>query len=290
MRYSSLRFWNRTNRWISCLSRLGSHDTKAAVGMASTPPDPEDAIYEAAESEKIPPKPNFWMLKSFLEKRGVNTKLKSKDEWLKQYEQARAHLQEIKEDAEQVERSQDKPGLSAGEELPEWPNKIDPSSRKYNAEIDSAYQSEGSTEQVRCALRDPRSPSSADIALQSYRPECVIALIPGVDDPYYGGKGAIACSYSDDDNENYMLEPISNRLKLQPGEDGKVTLSFCWQDDGPSEVRRFTVCPLGEPGVKTDIRLGMKPLDKPTESSTKKDIDERDDEEVRDIGRVLRGS
>jgi len=232
--------------------------------MASTPPDPEDAIYEAAESETIPPKPNIWMLKRFLEARGVDIKLYTKDEWLKKYEQARAHLQEIKDDAEQVGRSQDKPGQSAGEKVPEWPKKIDPSSRKYDAEIDSAYQSEGSTD-------------------QNYRPECVIALVPGVEEVYYGGKAAIACSYSDDDNENYILEPISNRLKLQPGADGKVTLTFCWQDGGPSEVRKFNVRPLGEPGVKTDIRLGMKPLEERPESITKKDVDEGDEEEVQDI-------
>lgn len=112
----------------------------------------------------------------------------------------------------------------------------------------------------------------------------MIALVPGVEDPYYGGKAAIACSYSDDDSENYILEPICNRLKLQPGADGKVTLPFCWQDEGPSEVRRFIVCPLGEPGVTTDIRLGMKPLEERTESTTKRDMDEEDDEEVQDIG------
>jgi hypothetical protein len=252
--------------------------------MAPTPPDPEDAIYEAAESEKIPPKPNFWMLKVFLKARGVSTELYTKDEWLKKYEQARAHLQEIKDDAEQVGRSQDKPGQSTGENLPEWPKKIDPSSRKYDAEIDSAYQSEGSTDQVRCALHDSRSPSWVDTATQNYRPEVVIALVPGVEDTYYHGKAVIACSYSDDDDENYILEPICNRFKLQWGADRKVTLTFCWQDGGPSEVRTFNVRPLGEPGLETDIRLGMKPLEERTESATQKDVGEGDDEEVQDIG------
>lgn len=284
MRYSILRFRNRTNRWISSLSRLRNHDTQEAIGMASTPPNPEDAIYEAAESEKIPPNPNFWMLNRFLKIRGVNIELYTKDVWLQKYEQARAHLQEIEDDAEQLGRSQDKPGQSAGEKAPEWPKNIDPSSRKYDVEIDSAYQTEGSTDQVRCVLRDPRSPSCVEIATQNYRPECVIALVPGVEDTYYGGKAVIACSYSDDDNENYILQPICNRLKLLPGADGKVTLTFCWQDEGPSEVRRFTVRPLGEPEVKTDIRSGMKPLVEPTESNTKTDVDEEDDEEVRDIG------
>ena len=250
--------------------------------MAPTPPDPEDAIYEAAESEKIGPNPNIWMLKRFLKTRGVNIELYTEDVWLQKYEQARAHLQEIENDAAQLGRSQDKPGQSAGEKVPEWPKNIDPSSRKYDAEIDSAYQTEGSTDQVRCALRDPRSPSCVEIATQNCRPECVIALVPGLEDTYYGTKAAIACSYSDDDNENYILEPICNRLKLQPGADGKVTLTFCWQDEGPSEVRRFTVRPLGVPEVKTDIRFGMKPLVERTESKT--DIDEEDDEEVRDIG------
>ena len=164
MRYSIQRFRNRASRWISFLSRLCNYDTQEAIRMASTPPDPEDAIYEAAESEKIGPKPNFWMLKSFLKVRGVDTELFTKDEWLKKYGQARAYLQEIKDYAEQVGRSQDKPGQSAGEKVSEWPKKINPPSRKYDAEVDSAYQSEGSTDQVRCALRDPRSPSCVDIA------------------------------------------------------------------------------------------------------------------------------
>jgi hypothetical protein len=252
--------------------------------MASTPPDPEDAIYEAAGSETLPAKPNIWMLKEFLKARGVKTESYGKEEWLKKYEHARAHLQEKKESAEQLKRSQDKPVQSIGEKVPEWPKRIDPSSRKSGAEIDSAYQSDGSTDQVRCAVHDPRSPSYVDVTTQFYRPEIVIVLVPGLEDLYPRGKAAIACSYSDDDSENYILEPISQRLELQPGPDGKVPIPFCWHDGGPSEVRRFTVRPLGDPGVETDIRFGMKPLDERTESTTKKDSDEGDDEEVQDIG------
>lgn len=122
--------------------------------MASTPPDeppdPEEVIYEAAESGTIRQKPNIFMLKAFLEPRGVNLDLYTKKEWLQKYEQARAHLQEIKDAAEQVKRLQDKPGRSAGEKVQEWPDEIDTSSGKCAAEeIDSGY---GSANQVRYAL------------------------------------------------------------------------------------------------------------------------------------------
>ena len=122
--------------------------------MASTPPDeppdPEEVIYEAAESGTIPLKPNIFMLKAFLQSRGVNFDLYTKREWLQKYEQARAHLQEIKDAAEQVKRLQDKPGRSVREKVQEWPKEIDTSSVKCGAEeIDSGY---GSANQVRCTL------------------------------------------------------------------------------------------------------------------------------------------
>jgi hypothetical protein len=127
--------------------------------MAPIPPDepldPEEVIYEAAESGKIPPKPNIFMLKAFLEPRGVNFDLYTKEEWLQKYEQARAHLQEIKDAAEQVKRLQDKPRQNAGQKVQEWPKEIDSSSEKCGAEeIDSGY---GSANQVCYALRGTRS-------------------------------------------------------------------------------------------------------------------------------------
>lgn len=106
----------------------------------------------------------------------------------------------------------------------------------------------------------------------------MIALAPAAEE-YYGGKGAIACSYSEDDNDNYMLEGICKRLRLEREADGKVTLSFCWRPGGPSEERRFTVRPLGDPEVKTDLRLGMKPPEVRTGSTSQKDADEDEDED-----------
>jgi hypothetical protein len=144
---------------------LGNYDAQEAIKMVSKPPNPEDAIYEAAESDKIPPKPNFWMLKVFLKKRKVNLGLYTSDVWLQKYEQACAHLQEIEDDAESVSQSQDKPGQSAGEKGPEWPKTIDTSSGKDDAEeIDSAYHSECSADQVRCTLRGTRSRHHIDFA------------------------------------------------------------------------------------------------------------------------------
>jgi hypothetical protein len=100
-----------------------------------------------------------------------------------------------------------------------------------------------------------------------------------------------------------MLKGICERLKLEQEADGKVTLSFCWRSGGPSEVRRFIVRPLGDPEVKTDIRLGMAPLEVRTESTSEKDADEDEDvdedadedgdededgdDEVQDIGTPL---
>jgi hypothetical protein len=106
----------------------------------------------------------------------------------------------------------------------------------------------------------------------------VIALAPAAEE-YCGGIGAVSCSYSEDDNDNYMLEGICKRLKLEREADGKVTLNFCWRLGGPSEERRFTVRPLGDPEVEADLRLGMKRPEVRTESTSRKDADEDEDEE-----------
>jgi hypothetical protein len=71
-----------------------------------------------------------------------------------------------------------------------------------------------------------------------------------------------------------MSPVISKRLKLQPGEDGKVALTFLWRDGGQSDIRRFSIRPAKE--MEADIRFGMKH----EEENTKMDMEEADDDPI----------
>lgn len=74
------------------------------------------------------------------------------------------------------------------------------------------------------------------------------------------GKAALLCSYSEDDDKNYIAPPIFKRLTGREGVYGPVTLNFVVRDGGQSSYRKFIVQDRTINGeeFKTDIRFGMK--------------------------------
>jgi hypothetical protein len=103
-------------------------------------------------------------------------------------------------------------------------------------------------------------------------------LVPGHDD-FPDGKAAFLCSYSDDDDQNYITETFARRrLKVSEGADGKVVLTFAWTFDRQSEARKFNIVPDCE--IDKDVRLGMKCL----EENQNLPIDNGDDEAVSEMG------
>jgi hypothetical protein len=118
--------------------------------MASTSIDPEEVIYEAAASTKIPPKANWYMVRSFLEGTGVDVGLHTPKKWMEMFSDARISLDEIKRDGERAgRRVLDKAPQGAPEKVAEWKASMDQSTRKSDAvSIDSGYNSECSQDQV----------------------------------------------------------------------------------------------------------------------------------------------
>jgi hypothetical protein len=87
---------------------------------------------------------------------------------------------------------------------------------------------------------------------------------------YIDGKAALFCSYDEDDDQNYIAPPTFKRLKIRKGADGKVTLTFIVGDGGQSSYRKFLVQDRTMNGeqIKSDIRFGMKPLEKSAEAKS----------------------
>jgi hypothetical protein len=89
------------------------------------------------------------------------------------------------------------------------------------------------------------------------RPDIGIFLVPGHEE-FLDGKAALLCSYSDEDDQNYITETVARRLKVPEDPDGKVALTFARTSESQSEVRKFNIVPNHE--IASDVKFGMKPL------------------------------
>jgi hypothetical protein len=122
--------------------------------MASTSLDDDEVteiIYEAADSPAVYANPMWLVLRKFLEARGVDTEIRTRDQWMKLFYEARIVLEAATKDGEQAgQRALEK---AAAQGASDRVVGRDPSMQsRRESDVDSGYQSSGSQDQVRCAF------------------------------------------------------------------------------------------------------------------------------------------
>jgi hypothetical protein len=70
------------------------------------------------------------------------------------------------------------------------------------------------------------------------------------------GEARLWCDYSDEDEEDCIIEALAEKLARPRDADGKMTLSFTPNYGGVSAIRRFSV----RPRCKADVVFGTKAL------------------------------
>jgi hypothetical protein len=111
--------------------------------------DPDDAIYEAAESSTVRKNPKWPVLKAFLRKRGVALNVlesKTHERWMGELSEAMETLDALDIDVEEAERKKQKKRLDKSTQ--DGSNKVDERGRSMEStrqsDGDSGYHSERS--------------------------------------------------------------------------------------------------------------------------------------------------